>query len=113
MLSKHNFNHQTIFYPRTVFNKFNFDTNYKLLADYILNIKLYFGKDFDFKYVDCVICRFNDWGSSGQYQDIAFKREERKIITSNFPLNVIAFYNARKAFIYLKSIFTSNGIKKI
>ncbi len=48
-LAKYCINHQAIFYPATVFIKYNYDLKYKIFADYALNLKAlgrpWFSKD--------------------------------------------------------------------
>ena len=46
-----NINHQSIFYPRSVFKKYEFDLQYPILADYALNMKLWADKNYRFRYI--------------------------------------------------------------
>lgn len=81
-----NISHQSIFYPRSVFEKFNFNTNYKIFADYDLNLKLFSNKSFNFVYVPITIALFNDEGASGSNTlDANFENDRLAIIKSNFP----------------------------
>ena len=38
---KNTLHHQGIFYNKSIFNKMSFNTDYKILADYDLNLKLW------------------------------------------------------------------------
>src|SRR4051812_26350361 len=51
---------QAIFYPRSVFAKYSFETRYRLWADHALNIALYGDSRFRFAYVDRQISLYND-----------------------------------------------------
>jgi glycosyltransferase involved in cell wall biosynthesis len=98
-LAKHNFNHQTVFYPTQVFDIFRYDTKYKLWADYYLNIQLYFKSNFQFTYVDTIVSQFNDKGSSGSQDDQAFLADRNRILNAILPFDALAFYYGRGLFI--------------
>lgn len=105
-LSKHNFNHQTIFYPLSVFKKYRYETKYKIWADYFLNIQLYFKSSYTFKYLNVIVSRFNDMGTSGIHTiDLAFEEDRAKIIKEIFPWDVYIFFHLRKAFLWLQKLF--------
>ncbi|MHA4807440.1 glycosyltransferase family 2 protein [Flavitalea flava] len=60
-----NINHQAIFYSRRVFNKIGlYDLNFPIYADFNLNVKCFKEKTLSAKYVDMVICVFNERGAS-------------------------------------------------
>jgi len=103
-LAKHNFNHQTVFYPKQVFTIFNYDTKYKLWADYYLNIQLYFKSNFQFRYVDVIVSKFNDRGSSGNQDDQAFLIDRNRILNAILPLDALTFYYARGLFIKFRDL---------
>ena len=73
--------HQAIFYPREIFSKYSFDTNYILYADYQLNILLY--NKYKFEYINEVISYFNTAGISGRCEDKEFERDRNKLIKEN------------------------------
>lgn len=105
-LSKHNFNHQTVFYPSTVFKKYNYQIKYKIWADYDLNIRLYFKSNYQFRYVDLVISKFNDLGTSGvNALDLDFEKDRVQIIKEIFPMDVYIFYTARNIFRSIQRLF--------
>jgi glycosyltransferase involved in cell wall biosynthesis len=54
--------HQSIFYPKRLFNK-QYDTRYKLLADYKYNIELW-GSGVPFNYLNYIVADYNDRGSA-------------------------------------------------
>jgi glycosyltransferase involved in cell wall biosynthesis len=50
-----NISHQSIFYPREIFDKYSFDIKYRIFADYALNLKLYGNSSFSFVYISQII----------------------------------------------------------
>jgi glycosyltransferase involved in cell wall biosynthesis len=79
--------HQAIFYPRKVFTQNNYNTKYKIFADYDLNLKLFNSSIFKFEYVPLTIAIFNDFGTSGlNGVDHIFERDRLKIIRKYFPI---------------------------
>lgn len=81
-----NISHQSIFYPREIFEKYSFDIKYRIFADYALNLKLYGNSSFSFVYMPITVALFNDEGSSGSnVLDSCFERDRFEIIKNNFP----------------------------
>ncbi|WP_295772316.1 glycosyltransferase family 2 protein [uncultured Mucilaginibacter sp.] len=79
-MAKYVINHQSIFYPAAVFKKYKYNINYKVFADYALNLQCWGDKDFDKKYVDINVAWYNLTGFSAVVQDDAFKRDKPEII---------------------------------
>ena len=68
--------HQAIFYKRDVFNKLGlYNLDYKLYADYDLNIKWLFDRSIKSKHIDVKVANFSDGGASATGQDEAFWRD--------------------------------------
>lgn len=65
MLLNNTIHHQSIFYHRSLFKDFRYDTRFKLIADYELNLRLYQARRL-LKYVliDTTICICNEGGAS-------------------------------------------------
>ena len=82
-LAKTNFCHQAIFYPKTVYKKYAYGFDYKMLADYDYNIKLV-GLGIPFVYVGKVISVFNDQGRSFVHGDADFARDKIKLVRASF-----------------------------
>ena len=81
-----NISHQSIFYPKEIFEKYSFDTKYKIFADYELNLKLYGNSSYSFVYIPMTIALFNDEGASGSNTlDLNFETDRLEIIKNNFP----------------------------
>lgn len=108
MMSKHNINHQTIFYPKAVFQKYAFDLRYRTVADYYLNLQLFFKSEFHFKYLPVTVARFNDQGTSGVSADLQFDLDKEKILKSLFPADVYCFYKARQLFVKVRNWLRSS-----
>jgi glycosyltransferase involved in cell wall biosynthesis len=101
-LSKHNFNHQTLFYPKSVFENYSYQTKYAIWADYYLNINLFFKAKYKFTHIKVIISKFNDMGTSGITNiDVAFEIDRKKIILEIFPFDVYVFYRVRRLFLIL------------
>jgi GT2 family glycosyltransferase len=88
--------HQAIIYPKTVFEKYKFDTRYKISADFALTLKLYGDKAFHFIYKDYVLANFNHTGISGTQIDIPFQKDKSGLILENFGLKTWIRYMIRK-----------------
>jgi glycosyltransferase involved in cell wall biosynthesis len=81
-----NISHQSIFYPKEVFENYRFETIYNIFADYELNLKLFGNSSYTFQYVPLTIALFNDEGASGSnVLDTAFEKDRFIIIKNNFP----------------------------
>jgi glycosyltransferase involved in cell wall biosynthesis len=78
-LTKLNLVHQSIFYPRAVFNKYRYDTKYKVYADYHLNLRLWHDQDFKFVYRDHWVAGFPEGGFSSTAADPVFERDRDRL----------------------------------
>lgn len=81
-LMNRNIGHQGIFYPGSVYKNYSYNLDYKWLADYDYNIRL-FGDDVPFIYLKKVISIFNDKGGSS-LGDAAFEKHKMKLIREKF-----------------------------
>lgn len=85
-IATRNISHQSIFYPREIFEKYSFDTKYIIFADYELNLKLYGNSSYSFDYMPITVALFNDEGVSGSnVLDLYFEKDRLEIIKNNFP----------------------------
>lgn len=78
--------HQSIFYPRSVFENLNFKVEYKLMADFILNIELWNSDKFKFNYIPQTIAIYNVEGASTMNVDNFFQKNAFQIIYRNFGI---------------------------
>ncbi len=81
-LMQSNICHQSIFYPRRVYQTTAYKPKYRYLADYEYNIRL-IGRGVNFEFVDIDIANFNDAGSS-KVGDPEFERDKVRLIRENF-----------------------------
>lgn len=86
--AKHGIFHQTIVYPIDVFRKYKYDEQYKVVADYALNLKLHGCRQFQFVYKDYIIAKYNDSGLSSYCRDDVFRKDHLKLVLQNFGWSV-------------------------
>jgi len=91
MLTKTNICHQAIFYPKAVFEKYQYDTRYIKCADYALNINLWDDQDFKFVYLDHLIANFPEGGFSSYTPDTAFEADKDALFKKH--LKPSAYYH--------------------
>jgi len=72
-LTKLNICHQSIFYPRAVFTKYNYDLQYSVYADYHLNLRCWNDTRFNFVHTDHFISYFREGGFSSFTKDEVFE----------------------------------------
>ena len=96
------FCHQAALVKKYAQDGFNFDTSYKIAADFNLFLKLYLSKK---KFFDCNVC-FGEYDNTGISNTMLFKTmsEYIKIICNNSKglervIEVIAYLNSKKKFI--------------
>jgi glycosyltransferase involved in cell wall biosynthesis len=85
-LAKLNICHQAIFYPASVFKKYNYSLKYKLWADWFLNMECWKDPDFRFIYRPYLISKFGTEGVSSNTTDLAFEKDRRKILLKYFGI---------------------------
>ncbi len=78
--------HQSIFYPKEVFNKYRFEIQYNMMADYVLNIRIWNDNEFKLEYIPDVIASYNIEGSSTHTVDRNFQKDAFKLIYSHFGI---------------------------
>ena len=72
-----NIPHQAIFYAKTLLSKFNgYDTRYKILADYDLNLKIFEQAVVEKKFINTAIAIFCSTGTSNRTIDYLFFTEK-------------------------------------
>lgn len=78
-LTKLNFIHQALFYPKAVFNIYQYDTRYKVYADYHLNLRLWKDPAFQFEHLDKLIASFPEGGFSTTTRDELFESQRDQL----------------------------------
>jgi glycosyltransferase involved in cell wall biosynthesis len=74
-LTKLNICHQSIFYPKAVFDKYKYDLKYKVYADYHLNLRCWKDPQFKFVHADYLIAAFPEGGFSTFTKDFVFEKD--------------------------------------
>lgn len=100
--------HQSIFYPRQVFNHDLFDTKYTVYADYVFNLRIY--NTVRFVYIDEVIAYFDVRGISSRSVDAIFKKDKYRLIIDNLgyvPLFCRGIYHG---LVFLRNFFLENKV---
>ncbi|SDR95001.1 Glycosyltransferase involved in cell wall bisynthesis [Mucilaginibacter mallensis] len=88
--------HQAMIYPKAVFIKYKYDTQYRISADFALTLKLYADKDFHFIYKDYTLANFNHTGISGTQIDVPFQKAKGGMIFKYFGLTIWLRYKIYK-----------------
>lgn len=94
-LSKGNIIHQSIFYPKAVFQKYQYELKYPILADYYLNIRCFSDGQFKFEFLPFIVSAFTAGGMSGTIKDSQFLSDKDLIVKSNFSKNIYYRYLLR------------------
>jgi glycosyltransferase involved in cell wall biosynthesis len=102
-LIEKNINHQAIFYKMSLLNEVGwYNTRYKVLADYDLNLRIFKNNEFNTKYLPVDICLFNNKGISNITIDRAFFTDKLFYFTKveKFPANaaLLQHYNFYSGF---------------
>jgi len=97
-IMRKNICHQSIFYPRTVFIQYFYDLNYKIYADYYLNLSLMADKAYNFIYIPVLICYFDDTvGLSKKNKDLPFENDLAKLVKAKYSIIVYLYLIGYKA----------------
>ncbi|OOQ60686.1 glycosyltransferase family 2 protein [Mucilaginibacter pedocola] len=87
--------HQSIIYPAIAFTGHQYDTRYRVFADWAFNMQCY-GRGFTFTYRDLIIANYSHTGLSSHAADPAFERDRQEIILKNFGLKIWMRYRFRR-----------------
>jgi glycosyltransferase involved in cell wall biosynthesis len=74
-LTKLNICHQALFYPAAVFEKYKYDLQYKVYADYDLNLRCWKDPRFKFEHLNYMIAGFSEGGFSTHTKDLVFEKD--------------------------------------
>lgn len=95
-LMYYNICHQSIFYPRSVFDYYKYETKYKTHADFVLVQKCHGDNRFRFEYVPIDVAYYNDIiGVSSKQEDQQYLADKKEIIRSNFSTFCYALFLLR------------------
>ncbi|KAA8484632.1 glycosyltransferase involved in cell wall biosynthesis [Arcticibacter tournemirensis] len=88
-LTKENVCHQSIFYPRAVFDKYQYNEKYRSRADHVLNMQCWGDNRFRKRYYPIVISDYSEGGFSAQNRDFLYYEDKPYLIRKH--LGVICF----------------------
>lgn len=88
--------HQAIIYSAAIFKKYQFDTKYRISADYALNMKCWKDKTIPFIFKDYIIADFNHIGVSSSGPDDVFWNDKASLIRENFGNRIWMRYLFRR-----------------
>lgn len=89
-----NISHQTLFYPREVYQKFEYKLDYPIFADHIYNIKL-FKQGYKFVHIEKTVVLYNDAGKSSFVYDQQYYDDLPKIVLKDFGIEYGLYVFAR------------------
>lgn len=97
-LSRRNICQQAIFYPRALFELRQFDTRYRLLADWEFNIRAYSDPRFKFQFIPVMIANYNDVsGKSSVGVDPQFRMDHGHLLRECLPIACYVWYRFKMA----------------
>lgn len=110
-LACRNICHQSIFYPRYVFDKYAYDLKHPVFADYALNLRCFADVEIGFEYMPATIAVFSDQGGLSSIQvSTAFERDKLSLIKDSFPFWIYVLIFIRSSVL---RILTSLKLQKV
>lgn len=96
-----NIPHQAIFYHKSIFEKIgNYNINYKVWADWELNIRCFKNRDIRFRYIEKIISNYRLGGFSSKLnEDDQFLKDKNLIYNSNFSIESINLLNEKDSYV--------------
>ncbi|MDR6197620.1 glycosyltransferase family 2 protein [Siphonobacter sp. SORGH_AS_0500] len=86
--AKTGINHQAMIYPASVFQKYRFDTKYRISADHVLNMWCWKDPAYTFEFQDYVIATFSHLGVSSLQKDQLFDQNKARLIRENYGVTI-------------------------
>jgi len=96
-LAVRNICHQAVFYPASVFQKYQYNLRYRLFADHDLNMRINGDKHLKFEYLNVVVGLYEGDGISANLSDGPFYQDRLNIVKQNFPMYVYYYARLRSA----------------
>jgi glycosyltransferase involved in cell wall biosynthesis len=113
-ITNRNICHQAIFYPKQVFEFYQFNPHYKVYADHYLNIQCFTDKRFKFCYLPILVTLFNNGGFSAKNSDPAFAKAVKLLVKERCSVKIYYPFIMRKLFIdFVSFLGMKTTIKKI
>lgn len=80
-----NISHQAIFYPKSIYKSYSYNTKYKIYADYAYNLIL-LKNNVKFIYVNEIITLYSMEGVSAKNTDISFQEDYKELLKESVGL---------------------------
>ena len=93
-IAKMNISHQSIFYPAMVFEKYQYQTKYKIYADYALNLECWADSAIKKKHYPYLICHYYSFGLSHFNKDEVFENE-KELLLKKLKMNIFEILRYR------------------
>ncbi|NCD70355.1 glycosyltransferase family 2 protein [Mucilaginibacter agri] len=88
--------HQSIFYPKKVFDYYQYETHYKILADQHFNIRCFADKRFKWQFLDDLVAIYDTRGFSANKVDTLYYQHYNHMVKKYLGLWVYTRYRFRK-----------------
>ena len=95
-LAKYGIYHQAMIYPKSVFQKYSYNTKYRISADFALTLQLCGDSQYHFVYKDYTLANFNHTGISGTQIDVPFQNDKAKLVYKSFGFKTWLRYRIHK-----------------
>ncbi len=96
-LSRRNICQQAIFYPRSVFECYQFNLKYPILADWEFNLRCFHDAQYRFQYIPVVVANYNDiTGRSSGTRDRQFLLDHDNLIREYLPWRYYHLHRLKK-----------------
>ena len=87
-LYKKNISHQSIFYKRSLFDKFGlYDIRFRTLSDWVFNMKC-FNSNIKIKYLDMIVSNYFIYGATSRAEDKLFTEMIEELRKQYFPRHI-------------------------
>ena len=98
---------QAIFYSSPLFSKFGpFETQYKILADWVFNMKWFNQQEIKRLYIDRIIAIYNPYGYSSDKHDTTFLENQLSLIEQYFPKEYSVIFTKERSIKELNQILS-------
>jgi glycosyltransferase involved in cell wall biosynthesis len=98
-IAKYGIYHQAVIYPASVFKKYNYQPQYIMRADHVLNMQCVSDKEFRLIYKNYILAKYNHLGESNTVIDVQFESDHVGLVFKYFPVKIalrIAFWKFKE-----------------
>ena len=110
-LACRNICHQSVFYPAYIWGKYAYDTKYRIMADYELNLRCFADPEIKFHYFPKTVALFTDKGGiSSSGVDTEFEKVKLSLAKEVMSINMYRIFVVRT---FILHIFERLRLKKL